>query len=229
MKKYFLLFLLASTAIFPQQKNAQKIIDAVIKKFDKVNDYQADITAKVDISIVKVPDTKAKIYFKQPDKIKIKSEGFAMLPKQSVNFSPAELLKGEFNTFFVKSENLNGSAVDVIKIYPNNDSSDIILSTLWIDQSTMQILKAETSGKRSGTIVIDLKYADKNYSLPSDVIFSFNMESIEMPQQDQSNQEQSRPNNRSRGRGLSGKVILKYSNYLINKGIPDSIFEEKKN
>jgi len=229
MKKLLIIVFIIASSINAQQKDAQKILDVVIQKFNKVKDYEADISAKVDISFIKVPETKAKIYYKYPDKTKIDSKGFAMLPKQSVNFSPADMLKGDFNVFYVKTEKINNTNLDVVKIIPNDDSSDVILSTLWIDEVQMQIKKVEMTGKRTGTTTIDLEYADKNYSLPSKVVFSFNLGNVNMPQQAQTNQDKDEhEQRRGRNQSLSGKVILSYSNYKINKGIPDSFFEEKK-
>lgn len=229
MKKLLIIVFIIVSSINAQQKDPQKILDAVIQKFNKVKDYEADISAKVDISFIKVPETKAKVYFKHPDKTKIDSKGFAMLPKQSVNFSPADLLKGDFNTFYVKTEKVNNVNLDVIKIIPNDDSSDVILSTLWVDEKLMQIKKVEMTGKRSGTTSIELEYADKNFSLPSKVVFSFNLGNVAVPQQTQTNQDNDEhQQRRGRNQSLSGSVILTYSNYKINKGIPDSFFEEKK-
>lgn len=47
----------------------------------------------------------------------------------------------------------------------------------------------------------------------------------------QLNNKNSDPDNRKRGfdSTTKGKVVVKYSNYVINKGINDSVFEEKKN
>ncbi len=226
MKKYFVLFLFIVSLINAQQKDPQKILDAVVNKFNKVKDYQADITAKVDINFIKVPDTKARIYFKQPNKTKIDSKGFAMLPKQSVNFSPADLLKGNYNTFFVKTEKIDNTVLDVIKIIPNSDSSDIFLSTFWIDAAQSLIKKVEMNGKRTGTTTVTLEYNNTQYSLPSKVKFSFNLGDVNSPQQNQSSQKQEEHHDRNQG--LSGSVILTYSNFIINKGIPDKFFEEKK-
>lgn len=226
MKKYFILVLFIASCINAQQKDPQKILDAVVGKFNKIKDYQADITAKVDISFIKVPDTKARIYFKQPNKVKIDSKGFAMLPKQSINFSPADLLKGNYNTFFVKTEKIDNTVLDVIKIIPNSDSTDIFLSTFWIDAAQSLIKKVEMNGKRTGTTTVTLEYNNTQYSLPSKVKFSFNLGDANLPQQTQSNQKQEE--HRGRMQGLSGSVILTYSNFIINKGIPDSFFEEKK-
>ena len=230
MKKYLVFVLLiASVNLLAQQKDANKLLEALKQKFDKVKDYQADISVKVDISFLKVPETKATIYFKQPDKVKIDSKGFAMLPKQSINFSPVELLNGDYNAFYVKSETIDNRKLEVIKIIPNNDSLDIILSTLWIDESNSIIRKVETTGKRSGTTTIGLNYENPAYSLPSKVTFSFNLGNMTMPKQPQTqNDPDEHGGDHGRRQSLSGTVTLSYSNYKINKGIPDSFFEEKK-
>ena len=234
MKKYLVfVLLLTSVCLFAQQKNAAKILDAVKQKFNKVEDYQADVTGKIDISFAKVPETKATVYFKQPDKVKIDSKGFAMLPKQSVNFSPVEMLNGNYNAFFVKLDTVDNQKLDVIKIIPNNDSSEIILSTLWIDTDNSLVRRVELVGKKTGTTTITLDYDNTEYSLPSKVTFSFNLGDVDMPQQMSGQQQDSNNNQGRHGRrfqSISGKVTLTYSNYKINKGIPDSFFEkgEKK-
>ncbi len=231
MKKYFaFVLLLTSVNLFAQQNDAQKLLDAVVHKFNKVKDYEADITVKVDISFLKVPPTKAKIFFKQPDKVKLDSKGFAMLPKQSINFSPVELLNGNYNAFYVKSETMDNRKLEVIKIIPNSDSLDIILSTLWIDEAQSLIRKVETTGKRTGTTVINLDYENLAYSLPSKVTFSFNLGNMNLPKQLQQTQEKSerKDEEHNRRQSLSGSVILTYSNYKVNKGISDSFFEEKE-
>ena len=233
MKKLIIMFLFCSIVLFGQQKDPGKLLQNVIQKFDKVNDYQADLSLKVDISFVKIPDMKATRYFKQPDKVHIDSKGFALLPKQSVNFSPTTLLKGDYTALFVKTEMLDGHETDVIKIIPDNDSSDVILSTLWIDEGQNVIRKVVTNGKQSGTTTITLSYDNTKYSLPSKIIFSFNMGNVDMPDQmqqqiPQQNQAKGNPRH-NMFNSLSGNVTITYSNYKINKGIPDSIFEEKDN
>lgn len=228
MKKIFAFILLTVSLISAQPKDPMKIINSVIEKFEKIRDYEVDVTIKLDFSMVKIPDMKAKYYFKQPDKVKIDSKGFAMIPKQSLNFSPAQFLKGDFTAIYVKTETEDSHIYDIIKIIPNSDSVDVILSTLWIDQNLKVIKKVETTGKRSGTLHIDLDYKEK-LVLPSSAIFSFNSGNIPI-REGQIPTEEKKVNreNIRRDASISGKVLMTYSNYQINKGIPDSFFEEKK-
>ncbi len=229
MKKILLLLILAATVTFAQSKDVNKLLDAVKNKFNQIKDYQADVVVKVDMDFIKVPDSKAKVYFKQPDKTKMESEGFAMLPKQSTKFSPMELLKGNFTSVYVKSETIDNRKLDVVKIIPNSDSSDVVLTTLWIDAGYSYIKKIETMSKRGGAVAVGFTYNDTSIALPSKLVFSFNLGEVNMPP-DVSGP--GKKGERKRGRDeatkIKGSVIMTYSNYKINKGLPDSLFEEKK-
>jgi outer membrane lipoprotein-sorting protein len=229
MKKIiYLMMLFFSANCFAQTKDPAKILDAVKQKFDLVHNYEADVNIHVDINFIKMPDRKAKIYFKQPDKMKFHSDGFALLPKQGFNFSPVQLLKGDYNSIFVRVDQINGKKLDVIKIIPNSDSSDVVLSTLWIDETEKVIQKVETVGKKSGNISIDFKYIP-NQTLPTEVKFTFNLgdapTAAATQHPDQNNAAAVKP--MARG-PIKGTATLTYSNYKINQGIPDNIFDEKK-
>lgn len=232
MNKFLLFALILVCGFgFAQSKDPNKILKAVETSFNKVKDYQANVSVKVDMDFVKVPESKAKLYFKQPDKVKIESSGFAMLPKQSINFSPAQLLKGNFTALYVRSEKDNNKNLDVIKIIPNSDTTDVILTTLWIDQSLAVITKTETATKKGGTVQIDFSYDPKTIPLPTTLKFSFNLGDVQMPanvEGAQNNQNDKRGDRRSRSAKLKGSVIMTYSDYKINTGLPDSFFAEKK-
>ena len=75
------------------------------------------------MEFLKVPDSEAKLYFKQPDKIHIESEGFAMLPKEGINFSPISLFESEHTSFYEKEEMIEDVNAAVIKVIPLNDKS----------------------------------------------------------------------------------------------------------
>lgn len=228
MKKIFSLILFVAV-VSAQNKEPQKILDAVMNRFNKVNDYKADITVKLNMEFVKVPDSKAKVYFKQPDKFKIVSNGFSMLPKQATKFSPTQLLNFDYTPVYVRNETKDNVKLDVIKIVPNSDTSDVILSTMWIDPKEMIVRKVETTTKRGGTVITELSYDSKSIPLPILLKFSFNLGEVNMPQSPSSNQPSSSQNQRGgRSALIKGSVLMTYSNYVINKGIDDKFFEEKK-
>jgi outer membrane lipoprotein-sorting protein len=210
----------------PQKKNPDQILDQVKKTFDQVQDYVVDVNIKVDVDFVKMPDTKATIYFKQPDKVHLESQSFAMLPREGLDFSPMGFLKTRYTSVYEKEDTIDGYKTDVVKVIPLEEESNIVLTTLWIDESRYIIRKVQSTLKVGGTFTVELKYDNSmHYPLPSSMIFTFNIERLNLPKgmggqlnEDNSEEKKKTP----------GKVYVTYSNYKVNKGIPDSIFEEKK-
>jgi len=236
MKKVFItIVLFLAVIVSAQTKDPKKLIDAVRQKFNKVNDYKVDVSVKLDMSFVKVPDMKAKVYFKKPDKLKVEAEGFAMLPKEGLKFSPAELFKDTFTPLYVRTETISNKKLDVIKAIPNNDSSNIVITTLWIDAVDLVIRKVETTTRNGGTTQSELMYDNAEYGLPSQIKISFNLGNMQVPanlpnQSNETGDAKKDKKRRGMGEGVSikGSVTMSYTNYQINKGVPDSIFEEKE-
>ena len=231
-KKILPLVLLFSILAFSQSKNPDSILDRVKEEFNQIDDYTVDVKIKVDVDFLKMPDREAKIFFKKPDKIHIESEGFAMLPKEGLNFSPLGLLNSKYSSFYVREDTLNGIETSVIKVIPLEGGADVILSTLWVDTKRDLILKIESSRKPQGTFVIDLDYlkTDKGFWLPSSMIFSFSIDRSILPRQfnfDADSDDKKAREDSTKTR--TGKVFLDYSNYKINTGLSDEIFENKSN
>jgi outer membrane lipoprotein-sorting protein len=229
MKNLLVSFILLLYGIaYPQSKDPDIILKKVIETFDKVKDYEVDVQVKVDVDFIKVPDTKAKIFFKQPDKINLESQSFAMLPKEGINFSPLSFLKKDYTALYQKEDYIDAQPVSVIKVIPLSNQGDIVLTTLWVDQYSNIIRKVESTTKTNGTFTIDLKYdeAAKDYCLPSSMVFGFNIDKMNLPKafSDQAESE----SRKNIGKSTIGKVYITYSNYRINKGISDKIFEKKK-
>lgn len=226
--KHILILLFLSIAINAQTKDPDEIIDKVITNFNKVRDYKVEVNVKVDIDFLKVPETKAVIYFKQPDKIHLEADGFAMLPKDGLDFSPSYLSKKDYTAIFEQNVDLDGFKTSVVKIIPIGDKGNTILSTLWIDQSKQVIRKVESTTKTNGTFTINFSYENKlEYPLPSKIIFSFNIDERNLPAAINEDPDQEKPKKRkSKMSGLTkGKVTISYNNYMVNKGLSDSIFE----
>lgn len=223
---FYFIYLFSITLI--QQNDSREIIDKVKGKFEKVHDYQVSINIAVDMEFLKIPNVSAKIFFMKPDKMKVESNDFAVLPKEAINFSPVEFLKNNFKSIYVKSDTLQGSLVDVIKIIPMNDSSNIILSTLWIDCQESVVRRIETTTKSKGTFSARLDYGEMiDYGLPSNMIFNFNISDPQIGEIPDmavgSNNEKQRRNRRN----LVGIIVIEYSDYIINRGIDDSLFIDK--
>jgi outer membrane lipoprotein-sorting protein len=230
MKKILLIFIFLINAAFTQSKNPDEILNKVKENFDKVKNYIVDIDVKVDVNFLKVPDSKAKIYFKQPDKIKFESDNFALLPKEGLNFSPLAILKNKYTAIYEKDENLNGINTSVIKVIPLNDKSDIILTTLWIDTIKNVIIKSESTTKINGTFSMEFNYNNSidNYPLPSSMVFTLNVDDKNIPKRiNEDIESEQKPKKENKKKSTTGKVYINYYNYKVNMGVPDEVFNKK--
>lgn len=230
MRNLFIALIVINTFAYPQNKDPQQILNNVISKFNKVQDYEVDVNIRVDVEFLKVPESTAKIFFRQPDKISLKSDGFAMIPRNGFNSSPTSLLKDEYTAIFEKVEMIDGRKLTLVKVIPLGTSSDVILSTLWIDEEQNVIRKVESTTKINGTFIIEFSYDEKvDYALPSKMVFSFNIDKMNFPSSMMGNTDTRRKRTDKPADSLTkGKVFVHYSNYRVNIGIPDSVFDENK-
>jgi outer membrane lipoprotein-sorting protein len=211
------------------QQSAEELIQKVKEKLDKVSDYEAKGKMKTNVAFIKAPIATIKVYFKKPNKLRINNEsGISFVPKGSVNIN--------LNTIFV---NTNGfdiidmgaektTNLRIIKLLPKDENSDVVLSTLYIDETQSLIKKAKTTTKENGTYELEMTYGKyAEYGLADKIVFSFNTKDYKLPKgvtfdYDDGSKKEEDPN---KLKNKKGKVEITYSNYTINKGVPDSVFE----
>jgi len=220
IKFIILSLLLISSFLFAGIDSSKILLNKVVQKLDKVNDYTADIQIKIDVNFLKINDTEAKVYFKKPGQFKMEAKGFAMIPKASLNFSPLSLLQQDFISVYIKNDTLDLMAADVIKLLPVQEDANFILATLWIDEVHSVVLKTEATTRDKGTFNIHFKYGSKiEYGLPDSAIFFFDVSKSRMPHFSIGSKKPKKP--------MTGNVKIIYSDYKINEGLDDSIFEEE--
>lgn len=225
MKKIFISIALTLLTISAGLPDPDEILENVKSKINGVNDYKVEAVIKVDVNFLRVPETQATIFFKQPDKLKLESDGFALLPKEGLNFSPAKLLKDDYTAVIAKEEIINGNDVYLIKIIPLSDTSEFVLANLWIDKNEYVVHKIETTTKKSGTVTIELSYKDQiKYALPSELKLSFKVEQMNLPPGMTGEYQQNQETQKS-GK-MTGKVIVEYKDYQTNIGLSDEFFNE---
>lgn len=230
INKIFAIILLITGMVFSQEKNPEAILEKVKLEFEKIEDYQVDVKIKVDVDFLKMPDREATIFYKKPDKFHIDSENFAMLPKSGMNFSPLGFLNYKYTSFYEREDTINGILTSVIKVIPLEGDADVILSTFWVDIKRNLILKVESSRKPQGNFVIDLSYMKtaESFWLPSSMIFTFTVDGSILPRRFMEDQDsKSTETEKDSSKAKTGKVFLTYSNYRVNVGLPDEIFENK--
>jgi outer membrane lipoprotein-sorting protein len=230
MIKYFFCFSMAIVfAGMGYAQDAAALVQKVKAKLDKVNDYEATGEMKTNVSFMKVPAAQVKVYFKKPGKIKIRNEkGISLVPKGTVSISLNNLLSGQYQALDGGVDNINGTTVKVVKLLPQDENGEVVLSKLYIDEARLLILRAKTTTRESGTNELEMQYGKfTTYALPDKIIFSFNTQDYKLPKgvtfdYDDGSQKKKETTTSENQRG---KIEITYSAYIINKGIADEIFK----
>ncbi|MBA4140426.1 MAG: hypothetical protein H0X70_07950, partial [Segetibacter sp.] len=103
--------------------------------------------------------------------------------------------------------------------------SDVVLTTLYIDEANLLIRKANTTTRENGTYEMEMaygKYAD--YALPDKVIFAFNTKDYKIPK-GVTLEFETGEGNKQNLKNKKGRVEISYSSYIINKGVSDAEFK----
>ena len=87
LKSFIYLF---SITLFAENNSADKIIEKTEERFKLINDYQVNMLISINIPAFRMPKKKYTVFFKQPDKVQIKSRGFGLLPRTGMFTSPNE-------------------------------------------------------------------------------------------------------------------------------------------
>ncbi|MFL5740521.1 MAG: hypothetical protein ACJ75B_09920 [Flavisolibacter sp.] len=224
---FIIVFILPMKFLFAQE---QELLSKVRAKLDKVNDYKAQGRMKIDVSFIDASPSNVTVYYKKPDKFKVKKEGgISILPKGGVNVNLGSLLsENKFDVVPAKDAVLNGQNLKVVKLLPSDEASDMVLTTLFIEERTALVRKAIVNTKESGSYEIELsygKYAD--WALPDKLIFSFNAKDYKMPKGITFEYDKGSEKKEDKNKDQKGKVEISYSGYVINKGIDDSVFTKE--
>ena len=228
MKKLSILFFVLFLFIQLPAQTPQELINKVKAKLETVNDYTAKGKLKTNVVFIKAPIASVKVYYKKPDKMKIVNEnGISFIPKGSVNINLAKFLAGSGNYEIVDVGIESSTGLRILKLLPSDENAEIVLSTLYINEKTEVIIKAKNTTRDNGTYELEMSYGKYiAYGLPDKVIFSFNTKDYKLPKGvtfDYDDGAEKKPDENLKNK--KGKVEITYSEYLINKGVDDSIFK----
>ena len=230
MKHLFLLLLIAFTTEPLVAQDVNGLIQKVKTKIEKVRDYEASGLMKTNVPFLKVPVADVKVYFKRPDRLKFKNEkGISLVPKGAVTMSLNNLIADQnFTAIPAGFDKLNGRPVRIVKLIPLNEKSEVVLSTLYIDESQLLILKAVTTTRENGTYELAMdygKYAD--YALPDKAVFTFNTKEYKLPKGVTFDYDDGTDKKKvnSEVKNNKGRVEITYKSYIINKGVQDAVFQ----
>jgi hypothetical protein len=231
MKKIIIAFLsLIALNTNLTAQNADALVNKVRAKLEQVNDYVADAKLKTDVAFIKAPVGKVKIYYQKPNKLKVvKEKGISILPKGGVSVNSSSVLGMTNYTAIDAGEAVvNGSKTKVIKLLPLDENSDVVITTLYIDEAALLIRKSATTTKENGSFEMEMYYTTyANLGLPDKMVFSFNVKDYKIPKGVTLEfDDDPKPEEKLKMKKKKGRVEFIYANYIINKGIDAAIFKK---
>lgn len=210
------------------QAQIDPLIERVSQKLGLVNDYVAEGVMKTDVSFIKASLGKVKVYFKKPNLLKVKKEGgISLLPKGGVSVTINSLLNTkQYIALPAGTQEYNGKTLRVIKLVPTDDKLDWVISTLWIDPTDALVYKTFTTTKENGSYEITMEYGSyANLGLPSKIIFAFNTKDYKLPNGITLEFGDEDPTSKQKAlKNKKGRIEITYTNYVINKGVSNTMF-----
>ena len=229
MKKILMLILTMNVTLFASSQTVEDVIKNVKAKLDKVSDYEAKGKMKTNVVFIKAPVANVKIYYKKPNKLRINNEsGISFIPKGSVNINLSNIFVNTTGFDMIDMGKESKTNLRIIKLLPKDEDAEVVLSTLYIDETQSLIKKSKTTTKENGTYELEMTYGKyAEYGLADKVIFTFNTKDYKLPKgitfdyDDGSKKDQIADKLKDK----KGKVEISYSSYIINKGVSDAVFK----
>ena len=226
----FLTCILLFLVTVGKAQTAEELVQQVRARLDKVNDYVAKGKMKTNVVFMKAPVATIKVYFKKPDKLRVNNEsGISFIPKGSVNINLNSIFLDGTATFdMIDLGKETGSGLRIIKLLPKDDDADVVLSTLYIDEARQLIRKSKTTTRENGSYELEMTYGKyAEYGLADKIVLSFNTKDYKLPKgvtfdYDDGSKKQETPD---KMKNKKGKVEIVYSEYTINKGVSDTVFQ----
>ena len=219
--------------------DVEMVVDKTQKQFEKAFDYQVTMKIELKVPGFRMPKKKYKVFFKQPNKLKIKSRGFGMLPKTGIFTSPKDNFDNLKNMRFISTDNNNGQVyikgeviVDSLKLKMPNEYAKLGFRptvTVKIDTNNWVInnIITELDTLKLVEITNTYKKVDNNYVMPSASTVQYFIKDAKLSgwlKKDITSIVGQNPLEQKSDM-VEGKISIVYEDYIINRGIKDKVFD----
>ena len=147
MRKILLLICTIHYSLFTQAQDMTALVMKVKAKLDQVNDYEADGKMKTDVAFIKAPVGRVKVFFKKPNLFRLKKDGgISLLPRGGISVNMNSVFTtSDFVALAAGETVIGGTKTKVVKLLPSNENSDIVLTTMYIDEANLLVKRATTT------------------------------------------------------------------------------------
>ena len=220
--------LLVLWAAFAPQKrsSADGMLKTMVDAFAMVKDYTVTLEADIDMEQLKIPRRSATMYFKAPDKVHFDAPGFALLPREGLLLNPI-VLRDRYDGTVMGDDTVDGRKAIKLQLAAKEESTRLRQLYIWVDPSNWTVVKAETIPYEGRTLTFLFRYSlqDGKYWMPSVMSASLGL-GAKMAQQSQPSPSPKPMLDEFQRGPRSGTVTIRYSDWKVNTGLPDRLFEE---
>ncbi len=243
--KFLVAALIISQAIANQEEDdyAKAIIEKTESQYRSIKDYQVKMTISMKIPAFRMPKKKYTVFFKQPDKLEIKSRGFGLLPRTGMFTSPSENFDNltdvavDKNSLNLKENRviLRGNLiVDSLAIKMPNDYAKVTFKPtvdVTIDTSHWVITEVVTKIDTIKIMQINNEYGfvDGDHFLPVRSTVEYFVKDARISKwlkKDIGSFIGNQQKTDIQDDMVKGKITVLYNKYKVNKGIDESVFKK---
>jgi hypothetical protein len=213
----------------------RQVFTGLINPYRSMNDYTVRIQAKANMPTMRIPDFAATLYFKKPDRFHIETKSFAPLPRNSGLFNPFQFDPEKNRITYQQTENLGGVQADLYRAEPLDSKSPVRSFTIWIGGSPGRIMQVESLTFRGTKALVKISYrsvgqGSETWLLPDKVHVHLTFpggpgsEAGSITSGDNPISGGMRRLDEVSG---EGDLDLVYSDWQVNTGLDESLFEKK--
>jgi outer membrane lipoprotein-sorting protein len=178
-----------------------------------VQDYTAEVVVVMDLPNLQVPRRTAKVYFKRPNKVGIKSRGIVMIPKRA-------LMPGNLGTEITQDTRVDiigrttagGHPLVCLRLTDPKPGPEAETLLVWVrtDRYTVERMEIYARGRKNLGVAWTHQLIGGRYWMPRHIAARiYNWRSGDDKQSE-------------------GTVTVDFSNMQVNTGLSDKLFEELK-
>ena len=234
--RFLFIFIFILTALFfggairpvrAEDLTAEEVIRNLQAKFDEIKDYSVLLIVKSDIESFRVPRMEVKAFFKQPDRLHLESKGFAILPREGIFINPNSFTQSDFNMTLVGKETLKDRELLKLELVPRKEDMKMRKLVLWIDPNRWITLKIEIVTWQGQSLQVDLEYKKirDRFWMPVKATAMVDLSGFRGFSSFHGRSGWETPD-RAGSDKMKGEITVKFYDYRINEGIPDSVFDQ---
>lgn len=217
MRTRIILFILLLPAVAVAQP-ASRPLQQALQRYVAINTLRADVLITTEIPTLDIKPVKAQLMYKKPGRMVLKSSGIAILPRLPRQFS-WEQLADSTRYMAVEVPAAGQTTLRQVQLIPVADTGELVVARLWLDEQHLPV-KSQLTTRSQGTVLMELLYGRaKNLGLPDRVIFTVELQRFKLPKA--LTMELGRKAGPAAPSGSQGRIIMDFSNYVINRQMND--------